>query len=172
MTLCYDLPMHLRPNEKVLKVFSRHPFPYFIGVLKTVLLSLPFYFILSVLRGNFSTSGFLLTSFAVTGFFLLAVVYNGFMYWLDKLVVTNYRIIHVTWPFPTVRKEFETELHEIQDIATKEMGVLAHFKIFDYGTLKIETAASKVTIFFDKAPDPEGIKHFLYSSVLHKDDPV
>mgnify|MGYP001608622431 FL=1 len=94
------------------------------------------------------------------------------MYWLDKFIVTNYRIVHVTWPFPTIRREFETELSEIQEIATKEMGFLSYLKIFDYGTLKIETAASKVTIFFDKAPDPEGIKHFLYSSVLHKDKTV
>ncbi len=90
------------------------------------------------------------------------LIFVALDYWLDKLVVTNQRIILINWQTLLARNESEAFLHDIQDIQTKEKGFLANFKIFDYGLFKLETASSQVTIMFDNAPDPEGIRRFVY----------
>ena len=53
-------------------------------------------------------------------------------------------------------------MHDIQDIETRETGVLSFLPFFDYGSFTLQTASAHTTIDFDNAPDPEGIKHFIY----------
>ena len=164
----YDGFMHMRPGEKILKTYSRHPFPYFLSVLRTVLFVAPLYFLLFLVRDSFSASGMFWATSLVTFFLIIVLVYNGLMYWLDKFLVTNYRLLYIHWPFPTIRKEYEAELRDIQDISTQEKGIFSYLKILDYGVITVETAASHSSIVFNYAPDPEGIKHFIYSNVMHK----
>lgn len=94
--------------------------------------------------------------------FSLVVVYISLVFWLDKLIITNHRIIFVNWKYLTVRDEVEAYFNEIQEINTAEKGFLSYFRAFDYGTIRIETAASHVSIDFLDAPDPEGIRRFIY----------
>ena len=84
------------------------------------------------------------------------------MYWLDRLVVTNHRVIYVDWKYFTVRNEYGADLGDIQDIVTKEKGFLSHFKMFDYGEFRLETASNRSIIVFVNAPDPEGLRQFVY----------
>ena len=81
---------------------------------------------------------------------------------MDRLIITDKRVIYVNWKFLTIRDEDETELADIQDIHTKEKGLLSMVKIFDYGLFKLQTASHITAITFDNAPDPEGIRHYIY----------
>jgi hypothetical protein len=94
--------------------------------------------------------------------FALIIVYVALIYWLDKLIITNHRIIYIDWKYLTVRDESEALLNDIQDIQTEEKGILSTFAIFDYGLLRLDTASSYITIEFFQAPDPEGIRKFIY----------
>lgn len=84
------------------------------------------------------------------------------MYWLDQLIITDQRIVFKNYKFITVREEGQAYIRDIQDIETREKGVLSHFKFFDYGLLRIETAAATAAIIFENAPDPEGIRHYIF----------
>ena len=159
----YTASMHLRQGEKTLKLFRHHPFPYAIRVFKISISSVPFYFLLYLLRTGMSGTAFLLSAFVITFLFLIVLVYDGFLYWLDRLVITNYRIVYINWPFFSMKNEFEAEIADIQDIETREQGIFSYFRIFDFGLFEVQTAASRVTITFRDAPDPEGIKHFVFS---------
>ena len=72
------------------------------------------------------------------------------------------QFVYIDWEYLTVRNEAEALLNDIQDVQTEEKGLLSFFWIFDYGTLRLDTASSYVTIEFFDAPDPEGIRKFIY----------
>ena len=81
------------------------------------------------------------------------------------MIITNKRVVWIDWKTIFRREEHEAELIDIQDIETKEHGILSQLKIFDYGYFEIETAASKVCIRFNDCPDPETVKHFILSQM-------
>jgi len=154
--------MHLQNDELIIKVFHHHPFPLAIGGLKTIVVSLPFFFVATFFRGILSDLQ-LGTVYSTIGIvFFIIMCYFALINYMDHLIVTNQRILYVNWKTLFSREENEVELRDIQDITTNEFGVLSWFKIFDYGTFEVQTAGSKVAILFKDAADPEGIKHFIY----------
>ena len=102
--------------------------------------------------------------------FSLVAVYLTLIYWLDRLIVTNKRIIFIDWEYLTVKTEHEAELNDIQDITSQEKGLVALIPFFDYGTIVIKTASAKTFIKFTQSPDPNGIKQFIYSNIEHHHD--
>lgn len=153
--------IHLKEGESIVKIYHHHPFPFIIQLIKTVAASIPFFFLLYLIKSVLTTQYFILGIFSIVILFSLVVLYLALVYWLDRLVVTNKRIIHIDWKFLTKRDEGEALLYDIQDIHTQERGILSSLYLFDYGVLRLETASSKTTIIFTEAPDPEGIKSFL-----------
>lgn len=154
--------MDLREGEQILKVYHHHPTPFVIDVLKVVMGTFPFLLLLFLFQGAMSTKAFVLSHVVLFAVFSLVIVYVSLIFWMDKLVVTNQRIINIDWKYLTIRAEAETFLSEIQDIITEEKGIFAAFWVFDYGTFKVSTAAAKETLIFADAPDPEGIRQFVY----------
>lgn len=154
--------MHLGESEQILKVYHHHPTPFVLLIFKTIVAFLPFYVLLLFLSGSLSTSGKIIGHLIIFALFILVITYQTIVYWLDRLVITNQRIINIDWRYLTIRNESEALIKDIQDVKTKEKGILAHFKVFDYGSIKLETASSLVSIEFNNAPDPEGIRQFIY----------
>ena len=129
---------------------------------KIIIASLPFYFVGSFFYGVFSPFQMATVFSLISVVFLLVIVYDLLFYYLDRLFVTNKRVVHQNWDSALQREEHEVEPADIQDIATKETGLFSYFKIFDFGMFKLETASKSTAILFNGAPDPEGIKHFIY----------
>lgn len=154
--------MELREGEYILKVYHHHPTPYIFNVLKIIAATLPFFFLLFIFQEAVSTTVLVWGNIIIFAIFALVITYYSLVYWLDKLVITNKRVIYIDWKFLTVRDEAEAGLDDIQDIQTKEKGLLSYFKFFDYGTLRMDTASSYVTLEFFDAPDPEGIRQYVY----------
>ena len=153
--------IHLKSGEEVVKIYHHHPFPFVVQLLKTVAASVPFFFLLYLIKSAIPTQYFIWSVIFVVLLFSIVILYLALVYWLDRLVVTNKRIVHIDWKFLTIRDEGEALLYDIQDIHTQERGILSSLYLFDYGILRLETASSKTTILFTEAPDPEGIKAFL-----------
>lgn len=154
--------MHLREGEQVLKIYRHHPTPFMKLMIVAFLGVTPFYLVLFLLKESFSTKVFLITSIVFFVIFAIVITYMSLIYWLDKFIVTNHRILFVNWKSLTARHEAEAFYHEIQEIQTKEKGFLSYFKVFDYGTITIETASAHVIIEFHNAPDPEGMRRFIH----------
>ena len=154
--------MHLREGEQILKIFHHHPTPFILNVLKLIAATLPFFLLLFIFQGSYGASISIVLHLAVFALFALVTVYLSLIYWLDKLVVTNFRVIHIDWKYLTIRDEAEGLIDDIQDIQTEEKGLLSYFRVFDYGVIRIDTASSHVTLTFIDAPDPEGIRRFIY----------
>ncbi|MDX9971012.1 MAG: hypothetical protein RBS56_03865 [Candidatus Gracilibacteria bacterium] len=154
--------MDYREGERALKVFHHHPTPFifwFLEIIIAILICfLPLYFFQKLIP----FSVFLVLNLVFFLFFSLIVFYKSVVYWLDKLIVTNQRIVHVNWVNLFKRKESEAMLNDIQDIKTSEKGLISYIPFLDYGTFALETASAKTTILFEQAPDPEGIRQYIY----------
>lgn len=153
--------MELKQDEHIIRVYHHHPFPFILQMVKAVGASIPFFFLLFLISGVLTSQQIIITNFIIIGLFSLVIIYLALIYWLDKLVITNKRIVHIDWKLLSKRDEGEALLFDIQDIHTQEKGLLAALYLFDYGIIRLETASSKTTIVFTEAPNPEEIKAFL-----------
>ncbi len=154
--------MRLKEHEEVVKVFHHHYTALVLRELKVALISIPFFFVASFVSPLLNYWQMFFVYSVVGALFLAVILYDGILYWLDRLIVTNMRVLYIDWKNIFSRSEHEAELVDIQDIETTETGVLAFLPIFDYGNFMLETASAHTIINFNEAPDPEGIKHFIY----------
>jgi hypothetical protein len=154
--------MKLNNEEAILKNLHHHWMTFVGRALKYVFVIPPFYlvaFIFSGLLGKVSTAWLY---FGIAIFFALFMAYDLFFYYMDKLIITTRRVIHVDWKGVFRMTESEVDIEDIQDIVIREHGFIAYFSWFDYGDFLVETASTKATINFESAPDPKGIKNFIY----------
>ena len=112
---------------------------------------------------SMTTAAYVWAHVIIVGIFIMILAYHSLVYWMDRMIITNQRVVYINWKHITVRDEDETELNDIQDIHTKERGLLAAIDAFDYGVFKLQTASHTTAITFDDAPDPEGIRQYIYS---------
>lgn len=154
--------MRLSEGEQILKIYHHHPTPFVYQLVKIIVGCIPFFFFLYLFAPFMSMKWFWIVHVVIFIIFGLIIVYASLLYWLDKLIVTNKRLLFVDWKYLTVRDESEALLHDINDIITLEKGFLSSFKMFDYGTVRVDTPASSVTITFVDAPNPEGIRQFIF----------
>jgi len=154
--------MELREGEKILKIYHHHPTPFLWMLIKVAVSFAPFYLFIYLFHDSMSDKGAFIANLIFFVILALVVLYLVFIYWLDRLIVTNQRIVFKDYKFLTVSEESQTFIRDIQDIITREKGILAYFRAFDYGIVRMETAASKSTVIFDNAPNPEGIRQYIF----------
>lgn len=154
--------MILREGEKILKTYRHHPTPFILGMSKVIAGALPFFILIYFAKDSMSGGAFFGLHALLFLIFTLVLTYRALVYWLDRLIVTNHRIVHVDWKYLTIRNEYEADLIDIQDIITKEKGFLSAFWFFDYGEFRLETASNRSIIVFENAPDPEGLRQMVY----------
>ena len=154
--------MHLQENEVVVKTFRHHPLIFFIRGLSIAVTSLPFFLVASFFQGMLSNVQFFLVNLSIASFFSLIIIYDLAIYYLDRLIFSNQRIIYMNWKNLFSVLETGVEFSEIQNIETDENGILNVIPLFNFGTLVIETAAKDVAINFKHINNPEWVKDFLY----------
>lgn len=153
--------MQFRSGETILRTVKRHPTPYILRLLKISVVAVPAYLLLFYI-GREIKGEWPLYAFAAISFFIgVIVALISLDYLLDRLIITNKRLIWINWKSLFKREVHEAELLDIQDIESREKGILSKLKVFDYGFIEIETAASKTCIAFQDCPDPDGLKHFI-----------
>ncbi len=169
--------MKLQSNEKIVKVYHHHKLFFVTRAVKIWLASLPFFmlaYIFSFISPNWLDM-IIMTSIFVL--FALIQFYDSLMYYLDTLVITNQRIVHLDWINLFKYLETQAALDDIQDISSVENGFLSKIKWFDFGLFKIETSSTKTVMIFTEAPDPEEIKFFVVNlarkhAALHEHTPA
>jgi hypothetical protein len=162
--------MKLQSNEKIVKVYHHHKLFFVIRAVKIWMASLPFFlvgYVVSYLTPNWID---MIIYGSIFSLFALIQSYDSLMYYLDTLVITNQRVVHLDWINLFRYLETQAGLDDIQDIESAENGFLSKIKLFDFGLFKIETSSTKTVMIFTEAPDPEEIKFFVVNlSRKHKD---
>lgn len=76
-------------------------------------------------------------------------------YYLDVWLVTNERILHLEQKGLFSRTTSELRLNRVQDVAADVKGLAA--TIFDFGTVRVQTAGTAPNFIFELVPDPHKI---------------
>lgn len=154
--------MQLFKDEAVIKISRHHPFPLVINVFKIAVVSLPFFFVASFFQGVLDSTAMIMVYLGVGAIFALLIAHQITIFRIDRLVITNERVVYINWKNLFTRKESEVAFENIQDINTIENGILAEINLFDYGLFKIESNSGDAPIVFKNANNPEGMKDFIY----------
>ncbi len=155
----------MREGEVVLKIVKRHYTPLLFSKIKAVIALAPLYFVVYIISISFGVEPMIIAISVLTFIASIGLTIALLDYILDKLVITNKRVIYVDWKSLLKVQEAELELRDIQNILTKQLGVLRKLKFFNYGTLEIESAASRTSILVLHCSDPDGAKHVMLSQL-------
>lgn len=153
--------MKLQSGEKIVKVYHHHYIFFVIRSLKVWAASIPFFFMVGLLSISLPRM-FTLTLYLIVVFlFVLVNLYDFLVYFLDSLVITNLRLVYSDWYSLFKHSEIDARLDDIQDIASKENGLLSNFALLNFGSFQIETDSKRMMLLFTEAPNPEEIKYFV-----------
>ena len=153
--------MKLAPDERVLLIVYHHYMPFVYHLLQAIGVSLPFYTAVFFLQPVMTLKYIIYSYIAITLLLLFVITYLALIYWLDKLIITNKRVIFVDWKYLTVKVESEANLDDIQDIISVENGLLTFLPMFRYGKLILKTASHSANVEFPQAPRPSVLQKFI-----------
>jgi hypothetical protein len=80
-------------------------------------------------------------------------------FYLDLLIITNDRLLHINQIGMFARSISEVDLYKIQDITSKIDGFFP--ALFKYGDLLIQTAGTQEKFMIYNVPDPEGLRQII-----------
>ena len=94
---------------------------------------------------------------AIFTWFLIVfgIAFQRFLFWYFNIyILTNRRIVDFDFFSVFSHKVAQATLEKIQDVTFEKRGIAQNF--FDYGDIKIQTAAEVPNFVFEAIPDPEG----------------
>ncbi len=153
--------MRLGSDERIVLIVYHHYMPFVFQVMQLFFIATPFYFFIYFLSPALTLKATLLSYLVLSVILLFIITYLGLIYWLDKLIITNKRVIFIDWKYLTVKIESEANLDDIQDVVSIEKGILSFLPIFQYGTLIVKTASHKANVEFPQAPKPSILQKFI-----------
>lgn len=137
-----------REDEEVVAVWRQHPWV----MIKTVLLIIVIFaitFLPMLLPGGFTG-----IKLAIAGTAIIALLGLGQLYiwWSTHFILTNQRVIGSDQSKLMTREVAEVPLENIQNIVHIKKGIGS--MMFDYGTVKIRTAGSKIAMKLKNVEHP------------------
>ena len=152
--------MILKKNEQVLHTVYHHFLPYVIRCIYFfVFASIFLLFIRFVVEFLPSYAFYLyLGTFLI---YLLVFLNMTFIYWLDKLIITNQRLIYINWISITNVQENEINLKSIQDIGSFEKGLVRFIPFLSHGKIVIKSSAYKNDITFEEIGKANKVRTFI-----------
>lgn len=143
-------------GEETIFTVHRHPIGLFgayaiCGILTVAVAVLAF----SIAPGSNSS---IAAGLAMLAFFFVAILCVGFsfivtkIYWGNSWILTSDSVTQVSQTTLFNRESSQLSLGNLEDISAEQKGVFQH--MFNYGTLKVETAGEKSKFAFDYCPNP------------------
>jgi hypothetical protein len=145
--------------EGVICFCRKHPIvllrPFFIMTGLLIGASIGIFFVLSAptIGSNFFLKVFLANLFTMMTITHHVFFLKLFHYFLDIVIVTNYRVIDLRKSVFLQDDKEIIDLHEIQDIKKNQDGILPNF--LNYGDIKIATASLSTSMTLRTLPHPE-----------------
>ncbi len=149
-------------DEILMLEIRKHPFGLFLRIVTGFLIMLFFLIMAVLLSSNFQGStvgndgsfnwaifGVAVLLSALTGIGILLVV---IVYINDVIFVTSEKIAQVLYKNIITRKVSQLNIGDVQDVTVNQNGIFA--RIFNYGTLVIETAGEQNNYIFTYVPYP------------------
>lgn len=123
-----------------------------VGLMLVPAIIFPFLSAFNLLGGVSGGIGLVFTLLWFSG--TLTYAFINFLYWyFNAYIVTNERIVDIDWYSIIYHKINSTRISKLQDTSAAHSGVFA--SLFDYGNVKMETAAEESIFEFENVPYPD-----------------
>jgi len=158
----------LAKDEHIILLLRQHPVTQF-----RVLFIVIFMIFLPLLFSGAGIFDFLpgMYRFAsVIGWYMLTtgLVIESFLKWFYRVyIITDERIIDVDFLSMIYKDVSTTKIDKIEDVTSKSTGFLA--SMIDYGTIIIQTAATKQELQFESVPHPSKVTALLNDLILEEE---
>lgn len=155
-------------EEEILLLLRQHPITQLKWILIAILLIfLPFLF------SYVGFLNFLPTRFhfaAAIGWYLMVVGFSleAFLSWFFNVyIVTDERVVDIDFQSLLYSNVSYAKIDKIEDISATTSGALG--AIFDFGTVRIQTAGTEVEFEFEHVPHPSRVTAFLNEMILEEE---
>jgi membrane protein YdbS with pleckstrin-like domain len=154
--------------ERVILLLRKSPITQIPWVLITiVLLFMPLLFgavgFLNFLPARFQLAGVIFWYLLVTGFML-----ESFLSWFFNVyIITDERVIDVDFLSLIYKNISSAKIDKIEDVTAETGGALR--SVFDFGTVKIQTAGSDTEIEFEDVPQPGKITRLINELLIEEE---
>jgi hypothetical protein len=151
-------------NEKLIYEIRKDPFGLFVVYFTGLFVAGAIFLLLvigpTLLSGD-SSAGFNLTNLRVLSALLggvltiLAIIgtaIGAYLYQSNVVLVTSEKLAQVLYKTIFDRKISQLSIGDVQDVTVTQTGIFA--RIFDYGTLIVETAGEQQNYLFTYTPEP------------------
>lgn len=155
-------------DEKVLFVLKQHPF----GIILIYIISITAFIIALSMTSYLLPSLFTSASEVYVLWFVIALVaalilfvvliLSSFVYNQSRFTLTNKKIVQITQKSIYERKISHLSLANIEDVTSNQRGILAN--MFNFGTIKVETAGEQANFIFVLCPDPHRVARIILES--------
>ena len=155
-------------EEEVILLLRQHP----ITQLKWIITAIVLIFLPSIF-GYIHLFDFLYGKYIFAGlvsWYLLVIAFclESFLGWFYNVyIITDERVIDIDFDSLIYKNVSAAKLDNIEDVTATTGGALQ--SIFDYGTIKIQTAAEKQEFEFDNVPHPTRITTLLNELLLEEE---
>jgi hypothetical protein len=150
----------LQPGERVVAIIKRHPFGIvsmyvacIIGIL--VAAGLAFYLLPRLLdqygTGDANIMVYSGLAIVVAGMVLILGIATS-VYWQNQWTVTTDSITQITQKSLFTRQVSQLSMDNLEDVTVDQNGIIPH--LFNYGTLKVESAGERSKFQFPYCPSP------------------
>lgn len=152
----------MQPGERMICTIGRHPIgillQYAAAVFGVVMAATIVFLLNPKLTGSGAKSTVLYMGFAVLVFVLVvALGVATEVYWQNKWIVTSDSLTQVSQNGLFGTRVSALSLENLEDVTVDQIGILPH--LFNYGTLKAETAGERSKFVFPYCPNPTNYAH-------------
>lgn len=155
-------------DEPVLLLLRKHPVTQVGKIVISLILIIMSFFIMRMpffiaLPGRFQIASVLFWYLITVGFIL-----ESFLTWFYNVyIITDERIIDVDFLSLIYKNISSAKIENIEDVTATTGGALQ--SIFNFGTVKIQTAAANAEFEFEHVPQPGKVTQFLNEMVLEEE---
>lgn len=152
-------------NEELVWEIRKHPFGlflvYFTGLVITSIIFIFLVLFPSVFDRNFLGLGIelgavrpilIIIGFLMTTFSLIGTAIGAYLYQANVVIVTSEKIAQLLYKTLFDRKISQLSIGDVQDVSVQQKGIFA--RMFNYGTLVVETAGEQNNYVFTFTPQP------------------
>ena len=155
-------------SEHIILVLRRHPLTLFKPLLITLFMLFMPAFISSVGMFSFLPASYQMAALVLWYLVTFGFVLEIFLTWFFSVyIITDERIIDVDFISLIYKDISSAKTDKIEDVTTVTGGALQ--SVFDYGTIKIQTAGAKTEIEFESIPHPSRVTKLLNELMLEEE---
>jgi len=155
-------------SENIILVLRSHPFTLIKPIFITIIMLLVPVLLRSVGMFDFLPSNYQAASLILWFMIIFGFAFEVFLVWFFSVyIITDERIIDVDFVSLIHKDISSAKIDKIEDVTTVTGGALQ--SMFDFGSIKIQTAGAKTEIVFENIPHPSRVTKLLNELILEEE---